>query len=113
MGCVLITRKNRGCCMKLAYFDNFQVGVVDGDRIVDVTGLLGDIPHRDRRDLMAGLIEQFDRYRPKLEKEVAAQKGVPLTSVKLRPPLPRPRQIDCMAVNYLEDGTLPEPEPIN
>ena len=47
--------------MKLAYFDDFQVGVVDGDRIVDVTGFLGDIPHRDRRDLMAGLIEQFDR----------------------------------------------------
>ncbi|HEX2726584.1 MAG TPA: fumarylacetoacetate hydrolase family protein [Beijerinckiaceae bacterium] len=99
--------------MKLAYFDDFQIGIIDGDRIVDVTSLLGDIPHRDRRDLMAGLIEQFDRYRPKIEKAVAAQKGVPVTSVKLRPPLPRPRQIDCMAVNYMENGTLPAAEPIN
>jgi 2-keto-4-pentenoate hydratase/2-oxohepta-3-ene-1,7-dioic acid hydratase in catechol pathway len=99
--------------MKLAYFDDFQVGVLKGDRIVNVTSLLGDIPHRDRLDLMAGLIEQFDGYKPKIEAEVAAQEGVPLASVKLRAPLPRPRQIDCMAVNYLEDGTLPKAEPIN
>jgi 2-keto-4-pentenoate hydratase/2-oxohepta-3-ene-1,7-dioic acid hydratase in catechol pathway len=99
--------------MKLAYFDDFQVGVVAGDRVVDITSLLGDIPHRDRRDLMAGLIEHFDRYKGKIDKEVAAQKGVPLASVKLRAPLPRPGQIDCMAVNYLEDGTLAEAHPIN
>jgi len=99
--------------MKLAYFDDFQIGVVKDDRIVDVTPLLGDIPHRDRLDLMAGLIGQFDRYKPRLEAAVSAQEGALLSSVKLRPPLPRPRQIDCMAVNYLEDGTLPKPEPIN
>lgn len=99
--------------MKLAYFDDFQIGVVKGDRIVNVTSLLGDIPHRDRLDLMAGLIERFDSYKPKIEAEVSAQEGAPLASVKLRPPLPRPRQIDCMAVNYLEDGTLPKAEPIN
>jgi 2-keto-4-pentenoate hydratase/2-oxohepta-3-ene-1,7-dioic acid hydratase in catechol pathway len=33
--------------------------------------------------------------------------------VKIRPPLPRPINIDCMAVNYMEDGTLKEPAPIN
>jgi 2-keto-4-pentenoate hydratase/2-oxohepta-3-ene-1,7-dioic acid hydratase in catechol pathway len=99
--------------MKLAYFDDFQVGVINGDKIVDVTSLLAEIPHRDRRDLMAGLIEQFDSYRPKIEAAVSAQEGVPLATVRLRAPLPRPRQIDCMAVNYLEDGTLPKPEPIN
>lgn len=98
--------------MKLAYFDDFQVGVVHGDRIVDVTSLLTDIPHRDRRDLMPGLIEHFDDYRSRLEK-ASGDKGVPLASVKLRAPIPRPRQIDCMAVNYMEDGTLAEPSPIN
>jgi 2-keto-4-pentenoate hydratase/2-oxohepta-3-ene-1,7-dioic acid hydratase in catechol pathway len=98
--------------MKLAYFDDFRVGVVTDGRIVDVTGLLTDIPHRDAKDLMAGLIERFDVYRPKLEQASKGQ-GVPLSSVKLRAPLPRPRQIDCMAVNYMEDGTLDEPAPIN
>jgi len=29
--------------MKLAYFDDFSVGVVKGDRIVDVTSVLTEI----------------------------------------------------------------------
>ena len=28
-------------------------------------------------------------------------------------PLPKPNNIDCMAVNYMEDGTRKEPAPIN
>src|SRR5262249_45606325 len=40
-------------------------------------------------------------------------KGVPVSSVRIRPPLPRPGNIDCMAVNYMEDGTRSEPAPIN
>ena len=35
------------------------------------------------------------------------------SSVRLRSPLPKPGQIDCMAVNYMEDGTLPQKPPIN
>ena len=38
---------------------------------------------------------------------------MPLSSVKLRPPLPRPGNIVCMAVNYMEDGTRKEPAPLN
>src|SRR5262249_41433575 len=55
----------------------------------------------------------FSDYRPRLAEAVARGKGVALASVKLRPPLPRPINIDCMAVNYMEDGTLKEPAPIN
>jgi hypothetical protein len=98
--------------VKLAYFNDFQLGVVVGEGIVDVTPLLSDIPARDRQDLMPGLIARWDAYRPKL-KAAAKGAGIPLAEVKLRAPLPRPRQIDCMAVNYMEDGTLPEPAAIN
>jgi 2-keto-4-pentenoate hydratase/2-oxohepta-3-ene-1,7-dioic acid hydratase in catechol pathway len=38
---------------------------------------------------------------------------VALAGVRIRPPLPRPANIDCMAVNYMEDGTRTEPAPIN
>ena len=38
---------------------------------------------------------------------------MPVSSVKIRPPLPKPTNIDCMAVNYMEDGTRKEPAPIN
>jgi 2-keto-4-pentenoate hydratase/2-oxohepta-3-ene-1,7-dioic acid hydratase in catechol pathway len=38
---------------------------------------------------------------------------VSVSQVRIRPPLPRPVTIDCMAVNYMEDGTRSEPAPIN
>jgi 2-keto-4-pentenoate hydratase/2-oxohepta-3-ene-1,7-dioic acid hydratase in catechol pathway len=33
--------------------------------------------------------------------------------VRIRPPVPKPFTIVCMAVNYMEDGTRSEPAPIN
>src|SRR3989454_4981917 len=41
------------------------------------------------------------------------ERGVPLDRVKIRPPLPKPTNVVCMAVNYMEDGTRSEPAPIN
>jgi len=99
--------------MRLAYFDDFKLGVVKGDRVVDVSKLVKDIPHTGPHDLMSGLIEQFAKYKARLQKAAAAGKGVPLNKVRIRPPLPRPISIDCMAVNYMEDGTLKEAPPIN
>src|SRR4029078_4178454 len=40
-------------------------------------------------------------------------KGAPVAVETPRPPLPKPVNIDCMAVNYMEDGTRTEPAPIN
>src|SRR5205823_4564356 len=51
--------------------------------------------------------------RQKLEQAVAQGQGVPFASVRVRPPLPKPATIDCMAVNYMEDGTRSAPAPIN
>jgi 2-keto-4-pentenoate hydratase/2-oxohepta-3-ene-1,7-dioic acid hydratase in catechol pathway len=99
--------------MKLMYFDDFKLGVVKGDAVVDVSGAVQDIPHSGPHDLISGLIERFAKYRGALEKAAAAGKGVPLNKVRIRPPLPRPINIDCMAVNYMEDGTRTEPAPIN
>jgi 2-keto-4-pentenoate hydratase/2-oxohepta-3-ene-1,7-dioic acid hydratase in catechol pathway len=78
-----------------------------------VSTLVGDIPHTGPHNLISGLIERFDDYRAALEKASGAGGGVPLESVRIRPPLPRPVNIDCMAVNYMEDGTRKEPAPIN
>src|SRR5579862_3481691 len=100
--------------MKLLYFNDFKLGVLKGDNsVVDVSAVVEDIPHTGPGDLMNGLIERFDQYRPKIEAAVAKGTGVPLSSVKIRPPLPKPTTIDCMAVNYMEDGTRSAPAPIN
>jgi 2-keto-4-pentenoate hydratase/2-oxohepta-3-ene-1,7-dioic acid hydratase in catechol pathway len=99
--------------MKLLYFDDFRLGVLKGDAVVDVSKVVKGIPHTGPHDLINGLIERFADYRKKLEKAAAAGRGIPLRKVRIRPPLPRPVNIDCMAVNYMEDGTRTEPAPIN
>ena len=99
--------------MKLLFFDDFKLGVVKGDTVVDVSQAVRDVPHIGPHDLISGLIERFADYRGRLEQSVAAGKGTPLDKVRIRPPLPRPVNIDCMAVNYMEDGTRKEPAPIN
>jgi 2-keto-4-pentenoate hydratase/2-oxohepta-3-ene-1,7-dioic acid hydratase in catechol pathway len=99
--------------MKLMYFDNYKLGVVKGDGVVDVSSVVEGIPHTGPHDLINGLIERFAEYRARLEDAAARGQATPLTSVKFRPPLPRPINIDCMAVNYMEDGTRTEPAPIN
>jgi 2-keto-4-pentenoate hydratase/2-oxohepta-3-ene-1,7-dioic acid hydratase in catechol pathway len=99
--------------MKLMHFDDYKLGVVTGDAVVDVSSVVQDIPHTGPHDLINGLIERFAGYRPRLEEAARRGKAVALADVRIRPPLPRPVNIDCMAVNYMEDGTRAEPAPIN
>jgi 2-keto-4-pentenoate hydratase/2-oxohepta-3-ene-1,7-dioic acid hydratase in catechol pathway len=99
--------------MKLLFFDDFKLGVLKGDNVVDVSQVVREIPHTGPHNLISALIERFADYRGALEKAVAAGTGKPLNSVRIRPPLPRPVNIDAMAVNYMEDGTRKEPAPIN
>lgn len=66
------------------------------------------MPNRVSRDLICGVIERWDHYEAELEKAAAEGKGVALGDVRLRPPVPRPGSIVCLAANYMEDGTLTE-----
>ena len=99
--------------MKLLFFDDYRLGVLKDDHVVDITAIVDDIPHVNPQQLMSGLIERFDSYRSELDSAVNGADGVPLTDVRVRPPLPKPTNIDCMAVNYMENGTRTEPAPIN
>jgi 2-keto-4-pentenoate hydratase/2-oxohepta-3-ene-1,7-dioic acid hydratase in catechol pathway len=99
--------------MKILYFNDYRLGVLNGDNVVDVTDAVRDIPHTGPHNLINGLIERFADYRGKLEEASTRGKGIPLSQVRIRPPLPKPHNIDCMAVNYMEDGTRSEPAPIN
>ena len=49
--------------MKLAFFDDYKLGVVKGDTIVDVSSVVRDIPHTGPHDLISGLIARFADYR--------------------------------------------------
>lgn len=99
--------------MKLAFFDDYKLGVVKGDTIVDVSAVVRDIPHTTPGNLISGLIERFADYRGRLQDTAAGAQGMPVSSVRIRPPLPHPGNMVCMAVNYMENGTLAKPAPIN
>jgi 2-keto-4-pentenoate hydratase/2-oxohepta-3-ene-1,7-dioic acid hydratase in catechol pathway len=99
--------------MKLAFFDDYKLGVIKGDGIVDVSAVVRDIPHTGPGNLINGLIENFAAYRGKLDAAASAGTPIPLASVHLRAPLPKPGNIACMAVNYMEDGTRAAPAPLN
>ncbi len=100
--------------MKLLFFDDFKFGALKGDNmVVDLTAAVADIPRAHPQDIINGVIERWSEYKPKLEAAVASGTGVALSSVRVRPPLPRPTNFDCMAVNYMENGTRKEPAPIN
>ena len=101
--------------MKLLLFDDFKLGVLRGDAVVDVSDTVKDIPHTGPGDLISGLIARFADYGQKIEDAAARAaasrfRGAGSGSA---PPLPKPTNIVCMAVNYMEDGTRTEPAPIN
>ena len=99
--------------MKLVFFDDFRLGVINEHLVIDVTSEVRDIPHTGPHDLVSGLIARFDHYRPRLEEAAYTGTAMPIGKMRLRSPLPKPYNIDCMAVNYMEDGTRAEPAPIN
>jgi 2-keto-4-pentenoate hydratase/2-oxohepta-3-ene-1,7-dioic acid hydratase in catechol pathway len=99
--------------VKLLFFDDFKLGVLEGDRVLDVSFAVRGIPHTGPHDLISGLIERFDEHKERLQGAAARAESVPLAKVRIRPPLPKPTNIVCMAVNYMEDGTRAEPAPIN
>ena len=99
--------------MKLVLFDDFKLGVLKGESVVDVSDVVSDIPSVSPQDTLSGLIADFDSYKSKLDQAVSDRDGVASSQVRLRSPAPRPLNIACMAVNYMENGTRSEPAPKN
>jgi 2-keto-4-pentenoate hydratase/2-oxohepta-3-ene-1,7-dioic acid hydratase in catechol pathway len=99
--------------MKLVLFDDFKLGVLKGDQVIDVSAAVRDIPHTGPHNLVSGLIERFAERKKSLQEAADRGRGVPVSQARIRPPLPKPTNIVAMAVNYMEDGTRTEPAPIN
>jgi 2-keto-4-pentenoate hydratase/2-oxohepta-3-ene-1,7-dioic acid hydratase in catechol pathway len=94
--------------VKLAFFDDFRLGVVRDGQIFDVSAATAGIPRIHPHDVLRAVIEDWEQWRPRLESAADDGDGVAVADVAVRAPVPRPVNIDCMAVNYMEGGTLPE-----
>ena len=87
--------------MRLVSFDDYQIGVLTSDdNVVNVTGLLPELPDEFRSLRMVLLIERWDDLRAEVERMAAAGGGSALDSVRLIAPVPAPRKVYAQPVNY-------------
>jgi 2-keto-4-pentenoate hydratase/2-oxohepta-3-ene-1,7-dioic acid hydratase in catechol pathway len=93
--------------MKLVLFDDYRPGVLVDAGVVDVSSALAGGPA-----VTEAIIERFETLHPEFERLATEGPAVPLDSVQLRAPVPKPGKIMCMATNYRE-GTDKPPLPIN
>src|SRR5258708_6325493 len=68
--------------MKLLYFNDFKLGALKGDTVVDLSAEVSGIAHTEPGDLMNALIEQWAGYKARLEAALARGTGVPVSSVR-------------------------------
>lgn len=96
--------------MKIVRFEDAagasKPGILTDAGVVDVSAVTADLDAFHPQRLMEVLIDNFEQLRPGLEAAVAAGPALPLNSVKLRAPLPRPSKILCCIGNYWEHAQL-------
>ena len=88
--------------MKLTFFNDYQLGVITEDGVVDISDALSSLSYHTPQELIRMVIEDFDNLRPGIAD--AAENGTvtALDSVSFKAPLPRPGQLVCLAGNYIE-----------
>ena len=94
--------------MRIAVFDDHEVGVVGNDEtLVTITDILDRYQPLGPEDYLPDLITHFPDIQSTLASRVASGGGKPLASVQLRSPLTRPTKIVCLMGNYREGTDRP------
>lgn len=89
--------------MKILRFNDDRIGVLkDENNVVDVSETVTSRKAKGPQRVMEDIIENFRRYRRRFEKILARETGVPLSTVKLLAPVPRPSKCLAAFVNYLD-----------
>ncbi|MCC6008400.1 MAG: fumarylacetoacetate hydrolase family protein [Rhodobacteraceae bacterium] len=87
--------------MRFCRFDDNRLGVVRGDMVHDVTGVLEQLPPLSW-PVPPGdhFFNHFDRLRPAMEAAADAAPGRPVSEVRLLSPVANPGKIIAAPVNY-------------
>lgn len=98
--------------MKLVFFDDYRLGVLRGDGVVDVSAAVADLHYHTAQGLLKQVIEGWDDRRGAIASAADSGAARPVDQVRFRPPVPRPGQLVCLAGNYIEPDH-PEKETFN
>jgi len=85
--------------MKIALFNEYKLGVVNDERIFDISEFVQWKSEKPQESLVQ-FIERFDDFQSKIGDVLTAAKSFPLNKVKLNPPVPNPGKIVAAPVNY-------------
>ena len=87
--------------MRLCRFGDNRLGLVQDDRVVDVTAVLDRLPiFRYPLPKFDPLIAELGSLRDHIEQVADGQPGIPITEVKLACPVANPGKIVAAPVNY-------------
>lgn len=90
--------------MRLCWFDDFRLGVVEGDSVADVTAALDVLPQAGYPPRLAGdlLVAHLDKVAPAARSLTGSGKRKRLADVFFRSPVASPTKIIGVPVNYLK-----------
>ncbi len=88
--------------MKLVFFDDYRLGVLRDDGVVDVSAAITNLHYHTAQELLNQVIERWDIYQDAIASAADSGTARPVDQVRLRPPVPRPGQLVCLAGNYIE-----------
>ena len=88
--------------MKLAFFNDYQLGVITDNGIVDLGDALSGISYHTPQELIRTVIEDFDSLGSTIADAAENGTAIALDSVSFKAPVPRPGQLVCLAGNYIE-----------
>ena len=88
--------------MKFAFFNDYQLGIITEDGIVDISDALSGISYHTPQELIRTVIEDFDNLRPVIAGAAENGDATALDGVSFKAPLPCPGQLVCLAGNYIE-----------
>lgn len=89
--------------MKFVSFDNYSVGIVRNDTVIDVSDIVGKFDGNWPPVMMNHLIADFPNLRAKLE-SASSRAGILLSQVRLKTPIPGPTKVIAYPVNYHAHG---------
>lgn len=88
--------------MKLAFYNDYTLGVIEGDMVKDASAAVSDLNPYSSQVLLEIIIKDWALYSPRIQAAIQNQTGTPVEEVVFNPPVPRPGQLVCLAGNYIE-----------
>jgi len=90
--------------MRFIFFNDFKPGVVTGETVWDISSLIKNTPIDHPQEIVRRIIADYENLSSKVEQHCQDTAGLPLGSVRIRPPVPKPVHLLGAMNNYKRDG---------